>query len=162
VLYLDEGVSGKAFASLLELGGLSVRPYESLLRKNTKTSDAKVIAAAARANFVLVTKDQRMESDWTEDVITNRAKIILLTDDNGGPIHWTAALLAGQAGWTRILLNYPTEPLTSRINRSGAVTKLAGEDALLTRRDQILTSIIVRHKRQGISARKGKSKPIKG
>lgn len=154
VLFLDEGVSGTVFVSLLTQARLTVQPYEKLLRKNSKTSDAKVIEAAAGANFVLVTKDQRMESDWTEDIITQKAKIILLTDDDGGPVNWMAALLVGHPAWTRVLLDHPAEPVTMRISKSGTVTKVAGEQELRRRRDQLLTSRIVREKRQGISERR--------
>jgi hypothetical protein len=133
---------------------IAVQPYEKLLRKNSKTPDAAVIEAASKANFVLVTKDQRMESDWTEDIIACKAKIILLTDDDGGPVNWMAALLVGQAAWTRVLLDHPAEPVTMRVSKSGAVTKVSGEQELRKRRDQLLTSRIIRDKRQGISARR--------
>ena len=39
------------------------------------------------ARYVIITTDKRMESVWTEDMIAHRAQVILLTDDEGGPIY---------------------------------------------------------------------------
>jgi len=125
VLYLDEAVSGKKFVSLLKEAGLCPEPFEKLLRGKRKTPDSEVIEACSKAGYVLVTKDQRIESDWTDDILKHKARIILLTDDDGGPIHWMAALSCGFASWNRALLDHPGEPLTIRLNRSGHVTKIA-------------------------------------
>jgi hypothetical protein len=146
---LDEGVSGDAFASLLTQGRIPVQPFESLLRKNAKTPDAAVIERSAKANLVLVTTDKRMESDWTDDIILHRAKVLLLADEDGGPIHWAAALLCGQAAWTRVLLDHPRSPVTIRVDRAGHVRKVVGETDLRQRRDQLVTSRIARAKRHG-------------
>jgi hypothetical protein len=83
-LYLDEDVSGPSLASHLRAAGLVVHQYEKLLTKNRKIQDSRVIEVASEAGYVIVTKDTRMESDWTEDIIEHKAKVILLTDDCGG------------------------------------------------------------------------------
>ena len=88
-----------------------------------------------------------MESDWTDDIIRHKAKVILLTDDEGGPANWMAALACGAASWTRALLDHPNEPLTMRLNRTGNITRIAGEQELRARRDQLLTGRIVRNKK---------------
>ena len=92
-----------------------------------------------------------METDWIEDIIANKVKVIRLTDENGGPIHWAAALIAGESAWRRTLLDNPDGPLIIRINRSGAITKSYGEQALRQRRDQLLTSTISRRKRHAVN-----------
>lgn len=119
VLYLDEDTSGDRFASLLRHAKLSVQLFESLLPKNKKTPDATVIERAARSNYVLVTTDKRMESDWIEDIILNKARVILLTDDDGGPIHWASALICSESRWSRVLLDHPGVPITIRVERAG-------------------------------------------
>jgi len=148
-LYLDEDVSGKAFASLLRQARISVHEYERLLPRNSKIPDARVIEVASQAGFVLITTDKRMESDWTEEIIIHQAKVMLLTDDAGGPIHWAAALISGESSWRRVLLDNLTEPVVVRINRAGTITKLTGKDDLRQRRDRLLTSRIVRAKKLG-------------
>ncbi len=147
VLYLDEDVSGKVFASYLTEANLVVRQYETLLRKKSKTPDSTVIEQASKANWVLVTTDKRMESEWTDDIIACRAKVILLTDSQGGPINWAAALICGRTAWVRTLLDHPTEPLTMKVNSGGSVIKFAGAEELIKRRDRILTSAIIRSKK---------------
>ena len=148
-LYLDEDVSGKAFASLLEQARILVHQYESLLPRNKKIPDARVIEVSAGAGYVLVTTDRRMESEWIEDIIRYSAKVVLLTDQDGGPIHWAAALVAGEQGWRRALLDNPAGPLVIRINKAGQITKLTGEADLRSRRDHLLTVRIVRAKKLG-------------
>lgn len=152
-LFLDEDISGKAFASFLTQARILVHQYEKLLPRNKKIPDARVIKEAAKAGFVLITTDRRMESDWTEDIITNKAKVMLLTDNDGGPIHWAAALIAGEATWRRALLDNLGVPLVLRINRAGTITKLIGEVELRERRDHLLTAKIVRAKKLGDSVR---------
>jgi hypothetical protein len=126
-----------------------VKNYESLLRKNKKVPDGRVILTSAKANFVLVTTDKRMEAEWVEDIIMNRAKVLLLTDECGGPIHWASALICGQSAWTRVLLDHHGEPLTMRVNRNGSVTKVTGEKELRERSDALFQSNVVRAKRSG-------------
>jgi hypothetical protein len=149
VLYLDEDTSGNKFVSRLREARIPVQPFESLLRKNKKTPDSSVIERAAGAGYVLVTTDKRMESDWIDDIIRCRAKIILLTDDHGGPIHWTAALVCSQARWRRVLLDHPSDPVTIRIDAAGNIVKVAGSARLLERREHLLTASIARSKRHG-------------
>lgn len=150
-LYLDEDVSGQRFESLLIQAQISVQNYETLLPRNKKVPDGQVIAVAAKANVVLVTTDKRMETEWIEDIVDHNAKVILLTDDSGGPIHWASALICGEAAWVRVLLNYPREPLTIKINRSGLVAKVTGEEELRRRCAKLLQAKIVRAKRLGIT-----------
>ena len=149
ILYLDEDTSGDQFVSLLKQAHVSVQPYEKLLPKNKKTPDATVIERCTEANYVLVTTDKRMESEWIEDIIRNKAKVIRLTDDHGGPIHWAAALICSESRWTSVLLDNPNRPVIIRVERSGVITRIVGETELLTRRDQLLTASIVRGKRHG-------------
>lgn len=151
ILYLDEDVSGPKFESLLIQARISVQNYETLLQRKKKIPDDHVIAVAAKANLVLVTTDKKMETEWIEDIIANQAKVILLTDDSGGPIHWASALICGEAAWVRVLLNYPRGPLTIRINRSGSVTKITGESELRKRGTDLLQAKIVRAKRSGMA-----------
>ncbi len=91
-----------------------------------------------------------METDWIEDIVANKAKVIRLTDEKGGPIHWASALIAGESSWRRILLDNPDGPLIIRINSAGVITKCYGEQALRQRRDQLLNSTISRRKRHGV------------
>jgi hypothetical protein len=155
VLYLDEDTSGDTFASLLGQGKLTVRKYENLLRKNKKIQDSTVIAACAKENWVLVTKDGRMETEWIDYIIAHKAKIILLTDDAGGPIHWTAALLAGQTKWERALLDNPNSPITIRLDRQGTICKLAGAQELTERRNKLLTASKSRAKKHHANKQRG-------
>lgn len=147
MLYLDEDTSGPEFASLLGKGRLSAREYQVLLPRNKKTPDSTVIASAAKEKYILVTTDKRLETDWIDDIVTNKAQIILLTDDDGGPMHWASALIVSENRWTRILLDNPHSPLVIRIDRAGNIVKLIGESELCERRDQLLTASIVRRKR---------------
>lgn len=150
-LYLDEDVSGNAFASLLRQAKIIVHQYEKLLPRNKKIPDATVIHRAAQARFVIVTADKRMESVWTDDIVTHRAKVILLTDGEGGPIHWASALVAGENGWRRALLDNLTEPLVIKISPSGTITRFVGPNELRTHRDHLMTARIVRAKRLGLA-----------
>lgn len=96
-----------------------------------------------------------MESVWTEEIITHKAKIILLTDDNGGPIHWAAALICSKGAWVRVLLDHPNEPVTIRLTRIGTIKKVAGDKELRERRDHLLTTRIVQAKRLGAGPKVG-------
>lgn len=146
-LFLDEGISGPALASLLRQGRIVVHEFEKLLKKNKKIPDNAVIEATAGANYVLVTKDKRMETDWTEEIIAHKSRIILLTDEEGGPIHWAAALICGQVTWERALLDHPHKPMIVRINRAGQLINIAGEVDLRDRRDHVLTARVSRQRR---------------
>ena len=150
MLYLDEDTSGDKFVSHLMEAGIVVQPFESLLKKNKKTPDSNVIERATGANYVLVTTDRRMETEWIDDIIRCKAKVILLTDDHGGPIHWTAALVCSETRWRRVLLDNPNAPVSIRIDRTGNITKIAGASDLVQRRDHLLTASIVRAKRHGM------------
>ena len=75
----------------------------------------------------------------------------MLLDDQSGPVHWASAIICGQAAWERALLNHQNEPLIIKINRAGTIQKIAGNDDLIARRDQLLTLKIVRAKRSGQS-----------
>lgn len=149
ILFLDEDTSGDTFVSLLKQARVSVQPYETLLPKNKKIPDATVIERCAKANYVLVTTDKRMESEWIEDIIQHKARVIRLTDDDGGPIHWAAALICSKSKWSRVLLDQPNTPVIIRVERSGIITRIVGEADLLKRRDQLLTASIVRGKKHG-------------
>jgi hypothetical protein len=98
---------------------------------------------------VIVSRDLSMESDWTEEIIRHRAKVIMLTDQEGGPMHWASAIVCGQVAWERVLLNHPNEPVIIKINRSGAVQNIAGEKELIERRDHLLTVKITQAKKSG-------------
>jgi predicted nuclease of predicted toxin-antitoxin system len=74
VLYLDEDISGKKFATLLEQAHIPTRQYETLLVRNKKIADSKVIEVASAAGFVIVTADKRMEAEWIEDIIIHKSK----------------------------------------------------------------------------------------
>lgn len=74
---------------------------------------------------------------------------MLLTDDRGGPIHWAAALIAGEASWRRVFLDNPFAPTVVRINRTGTMTKITTEAELRGRRQQLTTARIVRSKKLG-------------
>jgi hypothetical protein len=150
-LYLDEDVSGKAFASLLGQAKIIVHQYEKLLPRNKKIPDATVIKRASKARFVLVTADKRMESVWTDDIVAFSAKVILLMDEDGGPIHWASALVAGENGWRRALLDNLVEPVVIKIGRTGTIIKLVGPEELRKRRDHIMTAKIVRAKKLGLA-----------
>lgn len=148
-LYLDEGISGPALASLLEKAGLAVNEFQRLLPKNKKIPDLRVIEEATEKRYVIVSRDLRMESDWTDDIIRCKAKIIVLSDEEGGPIHWASAIVCGQSAWERALLNHPNEPVIIKIDRTGKVQKIAGEQELIERRDHLLTLRITQAKRSG-------------
>lgn len=153
-LYLDEGVSGPTFASLLTKAQIPVHQFQKLLPKNKKVPDSRVIEAASEARYVIVSTDSRMESVWTDDLITHKAKVILLTDDAGGPIHWAAALICSRSSWVRVLLDHPDEAVIIRLTRTGAIKKVVGDQELRHRRDQLLTVRIVQAKRSGKSLRR--------
>jgi hypothetical protein len=119
------------------------------LPRNKKIPDARVIETSSGAGYVLVTTDRRMESEWIEDIILYKAKVMLLTDEQGGPIHWAAALIVGEQSWRRALLDNPAGPLVIRISKAGVITKLTGEEELRSRRDHLLTARIVRAKKFG-------------
>lgn len=150
VLYLDEGISGKALASLLKQARMPVHQYESLLPRNKKTPDSRVIEVCSRNGYVLVTTDRRMESEWIEDIVRHKAKVVLLTDEEGGPIHWASALIVSETSWRRILLDNPIGPIVIRISKGGTTTKFTGEDELHARRAQLQTARIVRSKKHGL------------
>ena len=153
VLFLDEGISGDELVTLLTKGKLSVRPFESLLKKNKKVPDDRVIEAVAKANYILLTKDDRMETEWVGDIIRHCAKVILLTDDAGGPMNWASAMICSYDSWSRILLDHPKEPVTIRVGRTGKISKLSGSKELTSRKKKIETSRIIRAKRSGLSHR---------
>jgi hypothetical protein len=94
-----------------------------------------------------------MESVWTEEIITHKAKIIVLTDEEGGPLHWAAALICSRSTWTRVLLDHPNDPVTIRITQAGTIKKVTGAEELRKRRDQLLTTRIVQAKRSGEDVR---------
>jgi len=154
-LYLDEGVSGPKFAELLSEARLTVHSFQSLLPRNKKVSDARVIAAASEMGYVIVTTDKRMESAWTDEMIVSRARVILLTADDGGPIDWLSALVVSKNAWQRALLDHPGEPLVIKIARSGKVESIVGADDLKKRRNQLLTVRITKAKQAGRQVRKG-------
>lgn len=149
VLFLDEGISGDAFASRLRDARLPVCKYEVLLERNAKVPDDKVIEASAKAGYVLVTKDERMETDWVDEIITYKAKVILLTDCDGGPVDWASSLICSQREWTRVLLDHLSAPVTIRLNKNGRMTKLTGESELIARRDRLITKRVARAKKKG-------------
>lgn len=151
VLFLDEVTSGRKFLSFLAQARVPAQAFETLLRRNKKMPDSTVIEQCANNGYVLVTTDRRMESDWIEDIVKHKAKIIILTDDEGGPIHWTSALVSSEKRWRRILLDHPDDPITIRIERSGNITKVAGAEELLQRRDRLLTINITKSKRHGLT-----------
>ena len=147
-LYLDEGISGPTLASLLRKAKMFVFQYEALLTKNRKISDGDVIKRACASGFVLVSKDTSMEwDDGLEDIISNRARVIFITDQDGGPVHWASALICSARHWERELLNNPMGPLTISVNRDGSIRKVAGEDELRKRRNRLLTGKLARGKR---------------
>lgn len=154
-LYLDEGVSGPKLVSLLGQARLIAHLFQSLLPRNKKVSDSRVIQVAAAARYVLVTTDKRMEALWIEDMIRHQAQVILLSDESSGPIHWAADLIAGQAAWQRVLLDHPGQPVTIKLARSGTVTSVAGELELRARRDRLLTARIVQYKKSGKVVKRG-------
>jgi hypothetical protein len=137
-------------ASRLLEANISVRQYETLLARNKKIPDASVIARASEANYVLVTKDKRMETEWIDEIIRCNAKIILLTDDEGGPIHWASALICSRTRWTRALLDNHNKPVAIRIDGSGMITKVVGQQELMDRRECLLTARMARSKRHGV------------
>jgi predicted nuclease of predicted toxin-antitoxin system len=151
-LFLDEGISGPALAALLRKAKLSVHEFQKLLPKNKKIPDSRVIQEAAKARYVIVSRDLSMESDWTEEIIQNKAKVIMLTDQEGGPMNWASAIVCGELAWERVLLNHPNEPVIIKINRSGAVQNIAGEKELIERRDHLLTIKITQAKKSGRKA----------
>jgi hypothetical protein len=148
-LYLDEGISGDTLASILRKGGLRVFVYETLLEKNRKISDASVIARACQSGFILVTKDESLEGDWIEEIISHKARALVLTDGHGNVIHWASALIASESVWERALLNHPIGPLIIRINRRG-VGKVEEEADLLALCQRAKTARIVRAKRSTV------------
>jgi len=122
--------------------------YEALLEKNKKIPDGKVLARACESGFVLVSKDITMEWDsGLEDIISNRARVIFITDQEGGPVHWAAALICSEIHWHKILLDNPMGPLTISVDREGKVKKVTGKSELLLRRDRLLTSKMARRRR---------------
>ena len=85
--------------------------YEVLLEKNKKIPDGQVLERACESGFVLVTTDVTMEWDTgLDDIISNRARVIFITDQQGGPVHWASALICSQKHWERVLLNNPMGP----------------------------------------------------
>jgi len=148
-LFLDEGLSGDAFAALLTKAKICVHKYEKLLRKNRKIPDPEVIAACSKANFILVSKDPSMERDWIEDIIECKAKVLFLSDKEGGIMHWTAALMCSRKAWERAFLDHPNEPMLIRITNSGGITKITGEADLRKRRTKLMTTKISRAKKAG-------------
>ena len=126
---------------------------DSVVRNSNRCSE--VIEAASKAGYVLITTDKRMEAVWTDDIIFHKAKIILLTDEDGGPIHWASAIIVGQSAWERVLLDHLKEPVTIKLNKFGSVTKIAGEEDLRKRRDVLLTVRITQAKRAGKSVKAG-------
>jgi hypothetical protein len=75
-------------------------------------------------------------------------KSFLLTDGEGGPIHWASALVAGENDW-RALLDNLTEPLVIKISPAGTIIRFVGPNELRTHRDHLMTARIVRAKRLG-------------
>jgi hypothetical protein len=128
---------------------MTVHQYEKLLPRNKKIPDAIVIKATSEARFVLITGDKRMESVWTEDIVAHSAKVILLTDEHGGPIHWASALIAGEDSWRRALLDHLKDPIVIKINRKGTIIKFVGPEELRIHCDHLMTARIVRAKKLG-------------
>ncbi len=73
-LYLDEDISGPKLASLLKQGQLIVHQYETRLRRHKKTPDEDVIRVCSESNYVPVTTDKCMESDWIDDMVKHKAR----------------------------------------------------------------------------------------
>jgi hypothetical protein len=146
-LYLDEGISGNALASLLKKAKLVVFEYEELLERNKKIPDDMVLMRAVEAGYVLVSKDGNMESDELEHIIEHRTRVIFLDDQEGGPVSWAAALICAETAYERVLLNNPIGPLVIHISRMGTIRAVVGEEELRRRYNRILTVRITRKKR---------------
>jgi hypothetical protein len=145
-LYLDEGISGPTLASILRRGGLRVLEYQTLCEKNKKIPDDSVIGKVCESGFILVTKDEAMQSDWIEEIIEHKARALVLTDGHGNVVHWAAALISSEAVWERALLDHLIGPLIIRINRQG-VHRVDPEPELVALCQRLKTSRIVRAKR---------------
>jgi hypothetical protein len=143
---LDEGISGNALASLLRKGGLRVFVYETLLEKNKKIPDGTVIERACQSGFILVAKDEALESEWIEEIITHKARVLVLTDGQGNVVHWAAALISSAKVWERALLNHLIGPLIIKINRQG-VSGIEDEGQLTKLCQRLKTAKIMRAKR---------------
>jgi hypothetical protein len=146
---LDEGVSGKRLPSLLEEAKLPFHIFESLFPKNKRVPDPLVIEAASAARYIIVSTDKRMETVWMDDLIRHKAKVILLIDQDSGPIHWAVALIAGQSAWERALLDHPNDALIIKLSRSGKVKDIVSEEELKQRLDDIMTVKITQAKQAG-------------
>jgi hypothetical protein len=144
---LDEGISGNALASLLKKARLVVFEYEQLLEKNKKIPDEVVLMRVVEAGYILVSKDGNMESDELEYMIANRARVIFLDDQEGGPISWAAALICAETAYERCLLSNPVGPLAIHVCRNGTIRAVVGEEELRKRYNRILTGTISRKKR---------------
>ncbi len=90
-----------------------------------------------------------MEVDWIEDIVANKARVLVLTDQYGNATHWASSLIASAAKWERALLDHPIGPLIIRINRAG-VGRIDGRDALLKLLEKMKTIKIVRAKRHTV------------
>jgi hypothetical protein len=134
---------------MLRKARICVFQYEALLKKNQKIPDGEVLKRASESGFVLVTKDMSMEwDDGLDDIIAHRARVIFITDQQGGPTHWAAALICSARAWNKVLLDNPLGPLTISINCDGAIKKVTGEEELRQRRNKLLTAKLSRGKRQ--------------
>ena len=98
-----------------------------------------------------MTKDERIERDWVDVIIKHRARVILLTDSQGGITELAAALICARDACERTLLDNPMGPLIIRVNKTGTISKIRGETELRSRRDKLLTTNIVRAKRLGVA-----------
>jgi hypothetical protein len=147
-LCLDEDISGEKLLRLLRDAGIQVFLYESLgLERGKKIPDDTVIARARELGYVLLTADQSIEKESIDFICRYEARIIILTDTEGGLPNWAAAVICSHDACTRIFLNQPSGPVIIKVNRSGAITKFRGEEEIKKRRDQILTASIARAKR---------------
>jgi hypothetical protein len=120
--------------------------YETLFEKNRKIPDGQIIERSCQSGFILVTKDESMESEWIEDIIAHKARVILLTDGYGNVMNWAASLIASEKVWHRALLDHPFGPLVIRINREG-VQRIDYAESLSKLCQRRKTARIVRSKR---------------
>jgi len=90
-----------------------------------------------------------MEREWIGSVISAKARMILLTDGEGGIVHLAAALICAHDVIERLLLDNPTGPLIIKVNSHGDVTKIRGDAELRKRWDQLFQASVIRAKRSG-------------
>jgi hypothetical protein len=133
-------LSGPHLAELLTKSLIPVREFEFLLQKHQKTPDSEVLEKASAAGLILLTKDESMESDFIEEIVRFRARVLALQMPAGNVYRMHAAVTASSHKWERILLSNPVGPLVIRIREDGSIGLVRKEAELREILDRVLTA----------------------